>query len=151
MSRTLNEFKAAIMCSVVIILIAILNTHGKLNLADAIVGMLMISLVAVISLRIKAAIPLQLPAFAWASLLGLLITTPWCPISGVFLKYTNVVTMAPIGTVILAAAGVSIGTKLDQVKKLSWKIILVSLVVFCGTFFGSAIIAHFILKMQGII
>ena len=53
--------------------------------------------------------------------------------------------------VILAAAGVSIGTKLDDVKKLSWKIVLVSLLVFCGTFFGSAIIAHVMLSIQGLI
>ena len=113
--------------------------------------MVMICVLAVLSMRIKAALPIQLPAFAWASLLGLLITVPWCPVSEVFLKYTNVITTAPIGTVILAAAGVSIGTKLDDVKKLSWKIVLVSLLVFCGTFFGSAIIAHVMLSIQGLI
>ena len=67
------------------------------------------------------------------------------------MKYTDVITTAPIGTVILAAAGVSIGTKLDDVKKLSWKIILISLVVFSGTYFGSAIIANIVLKFSGII
>lgn len=151
LNRTWNEIKAALMCGVVILLIAVVNTRGELELIPAAVGMVMICLLAVVSMRIKAALPIQLPAFAWASLLGLLITTPWCPVSEVFLKYTNLITTAPIGTVILAAAGVSIGTKLEDVKKLSWKIILVSLVVFSGTYFGSAVIAHCILKLQGLI
>ena len=38
-----------------------------------------------------------------------------------------------------------------RVKKLSWKMVLVALVVFCGTFFGSAIISHVVLSIQGII
>lgn len=149
--RTLNELKAAILCGAVIVLIAVVNTRGEINLADAAVGMGMICLLAVVSMRIKAALPFKLPAFAWASLLGLLITTPWCPVSEIFLRYTDVITTAPIGTVILAAAGVSIGTKLEDVKRLSWKIVVISLVVFCGTFFGSAVIAHVVLSVQGII
>ena len=52
---------------------------------------------------------------------------------------------------ILVVAGVSIGTRLADVKRLSWKIVLVSIFVFCGTFFGSALIAQLILKMKGII
>ncbi|MFR5602415.1 MAG: hypothetical protein ACLTKI_08810, partial [Lachnospiraceae bacterium] len=56
-----------------------------------------------------------------------------------------------IGTVILAIAGVSIGCKLDDIKKLSWKMVLVAFVVFAGTFFGSALVAQVILKAQGLI
>ena len=67
------------------------------------------------------------------------------------LKYTGNVSTGQIGTVILVVAGVSIGTRLADVKRLSWKIVLVSIFVFCGTFFGSALIAQLILKMKGII
>ena len=150
-SRFFNEIKATLMCSLVIILVALFNTKGELSITDAIIGMLMISVLAVLSLRIKSLLPFKLPAFAWASLLGLLVTLPASPIQEVFLRFTNSITTAPIGTVILAAAGISIGTKLTDVKKLSWKILVVSLVVFCGTFFGSAIISHIVLKLQGII
>lgn len=150
-SRFFNEIKATLMCSLVIILVALFNTKGELSITDAIIGMLMISALAVLSLRIKSFLPFKLPAFAWASLLGLLVTLPASPIQEVFLRFTNSITTAPIGTVILAAAGISIGTKLTDVKKLSWKILVVSLVVFCGTFFGSAIISHIVLKLQGII
>lgn len=150
-NRILNEIKATFLCGFVILIIAIVNTKGKIDITTGIIGTIIICISAWISMRIKAILPFKLPAFAWASLLGLIITTPWCPISEIYLKYTDVITTAPIGTVILAAAGVSIGTKLEDVKKLSWKIILVSLVVFSGTYFGSAIIAHIVLKLNGII
>ena len=150
-NRILNELKAALLCGLVIFIIAIFNTKGKIYIITGIIGTIIICLSALVAMRIKAVLPFKLPAFAWASLIGLLITTPWCPISEIYLKYTDVITTAPIGTVILAAAGVSIGTKLDDVKKLSWKIILISLVVFSGTYFGSAIIANIVLKFSGII
>ena len=67
------------------------------------------------------------------------------------LKYTGNIGTSQIGTVILAVAGVSIGTRLADVKRLSWKIVIISILVFCGTFFGSALIAQMILKIQGII
>ena len=81
LSRTLNEFKAALLCGVIIIIIAVVNAKGQLNIVDGAIGMVMICVLAVISMRIKAVLPFQLPAFAWASLLGLLITVPWCPVS----------------------------------------------------------------------
>ena len=80
-----------------------------------------------------------------------MLTTPWCPIQQYFLTVTKQISAGVIGTVILAVAGVSIGCKLDDIKKLSWKIVLVAFVVFIGTFFGSALISELILKAQGII
>ena len=70
---------------------------------------------------------------------------------GLILDLTKQISAGQIGTVILAIAGVSIGCKLDDIKKLSWKIILTAFVVFIGTFFGSALVAELILKLQGII
>ena len=64
---------------------------------------------------------------------------------------TKQISTGEIGTVILAVAGISIGTRIDDIKKLSWKIVLVAVVVFIGTFFGSAIVAQLILKAQGLI
>ena len=64
---------------------------------------------------------------------------------------TKQISAGQIGTVILGVAGISVGMKIDDIKRLSWKIILVAIVVFCGTFFGSALMAQLILKAQGLI
>ena len=54
-------------------------------------------------------------------------------------------------TPILAFAGLSVGNKIQKLKNLSWKVFIVAIAVFIGTFFGSAIVSHIILKLQGII
>ncbi|MBS6236437.1 MAG: hypothetical protein KH615_11075, partial [Clostridiales bacterium] len=77
--------------------------------------------------------------------------TPWSPVDGILLDMTAQISSGQIGTVILAVAGISIGTKLNDIKRLSWKMILVAIVVFCGTFFGSALISQAILSLQGMI
>ena len=38
-----------------------------------------------------------------------------------------------------------------QIQPRFWKMIIVACVVFCGTFFGSAIIAQIMLKLRGTI
>lgn len=149
--NTLNQFKAMVLAGMVIIITILANKHGNLDIASSSIGMLMIILISIISLKIKDIIPIKIPAFAYASLLGMLVTTPWSPVAETFLKFTGSVSTGQIGTVILAVAGISIGTRLEDIKRLSWKIIIVAFVVFCGTFFGSALISQAILKMQGII
>ena len=122
-----------------------------MNLGKSIAGMALLIIVSMISIKIKEALPLQIPAFAWASLLSLILTTPWCPVQGVMLDLMGQIATSDISDAIMAIAGISIGCKLGDIKKLSWKMVLVALVVFCGTFFGSAIIAHVVLKIQGLI
>lgn len=151
LENTLNQFKVLVLSGVVILFTQFVNLKGELEVGTACLGMLAIILISLVSLKIKERIPLKIPAFAWASLLSLLLTTPWSPAADLMLKLTKQISAGQIGTVILAVAGVSIGTRLSDIKKLSWKIIIVAIVVFCGTFFGSALVAELILKLQGII
>ncbi|PUU86296.1 MAG: hypothetical protein CI947_2516, partial [Halanaerobium sp.] len=76
---------------------------------------------------------------------------PFMPTADLFLKYTNEVNFLGTTTPILAFAGISVGNKIEKLKKLSWKVFIVAIAVFIGTYFGSAIVAHIVLKLQGII
>ncbi|MGI5945982.1 MAG: hypothetical protein ACOX8K_01120 [Lachnospiraceae bacterium] len=151
LENTLNQLKVLILCGLAVLATQAVNLKGDLDIVSSALGMLIIVAVSVVSLKIKEALPLQIPAFAWASLLSLILTTPWSPVQGVILDLTKQISAGQIGTVILAIAGVSIGCKLDDIKKLSWKMVLVAFVVFIGTFFGSALVAQVILKVQGLI
>lgn len=151
MEKFLEQLKVLLLCGLVVLVAQFINLRGDMNLGNSIIGMLIIVAVSLLSLKVKSMIPLKIPAFAWASLFALLLTTPWCPIQQYFLTVTKQISAGVIGTVILAVAGVSIGCKLDDIKKLSWKIVLVAFMVFIGTFFGSALISELILKAQGII
>lgn len=149
--KTLNQIKALLLCGLVVLTTQFINLKGQMNIGNAVLGMLCIIAIAIISLKIKEALPWKIPAFAWASLLALLLTTPVSPVKDVILTLIKEISAGQIGTVILALAGVSIGLKLGDIKKLSWKMIIVAIVVFCGTFFGSALISQLVLKLQGII
>lgn len=154
MTKTLNQLKVLALCGAIVLTTQWVNLArggASLDVLNAIVGMVVIIAICIVSLKIKEALPMKIPAFAWASLLGTLVTTPWCPFQEQILGFTAQISSGQVGTVILAVAGISIGTKLDDIKRLSWKMILVAIVVFCGTFFGSALIAQTVLKIQGLI
>ncbi|EHR8836242.1 hypothetical protein WAC87_000762 [Shigella flexneri] len=136
-----------------LILVLVAQWVGKgMSPVAALPGTLMMLVIILVSLQIKAWMPrLPLPAFAWATLLGLLLSMPWSPVSGVFMQYTNKIDFLATTTPLLAIAGLSVGNSLDKLKNLSWRIVVISLLVFTTAFFGAAIVAEFILHMQGII
>lgn len=150
MKKLLNQ-------TVVLLVVGVMILVGQkigydIDIVGAIPGILMVIAIAVFSIFMRALTPkLQFPAFAWASLTALILSMPFMPTSEVFLKYTNQVNFLGTTTPILAFAGISVGNKILQLKKLSWKVAIVAIFVFMGTFFGSAIVSHIVLKVQGII
>lgn len=119
---------------------------------EAIPGIIMVLIISQVALIIKAATPkIHFPAFAWASLIALVLSMPFMPTAQIFLQYTDKVNFLGTTTPILAFAGIAVGNKIDALKKLSWRVLIISIFVFFGTFLGSAIIAQIVLKIQGII
>ncbi|RKX81210.1 MAG: hypothetical protein DRP57_12160 [Spirochaetes bacterium] len=149
-TKILNQFK-------VMLLVAIITLIGQrigydISIGKAVPGMLLIMLIGMVALIIKDFTPkLKFPAFAWASLIALLLTMPFVPTSEFVLSYTKDVSFLGTTTPILAFAGISVGMKVAKLKQLSWKLLVVAVFVFIGTFFGSAIIAQIVLKIQGLI
>ena len=136
-----------------IFLVLIAQWVGKgMSPVAAIPGALMMLAIILASLQIKAWLPkLPLPAFAWATLIALLLSVPYSPVSEVFMHYTNRIDFLATTTPLLAFAGLSVGNSLDKLKSLSWRIVIISLLVFTTAFFGAAFVAQFILNIQGII
>lgn len=150
LSKTLNQAKVMLVVGVMILIGQWLG-YG-LNPIASIPGTLVVLALAMVALIIRELTPkLQFPAFAWASMIALLLSMPFMPTSKIFLEYTNQVNFLGTTTPILAFAGISVGNKVQQLKKLSWKMFVVAIFVFAGTYFGSAIVAQIVLKMQGII
>lgn len=145
-----NQFKVLLLC-VIITLIGQRIGYG-ISISEAIPGMIIVLIICMAALIIKDYTPqLKFPAFAWASLIALILTMPFVPTSKFVLGYTKHVSFLGTTTPILAFAGISIGMKVAKIKELSWRLVLVAFCVFLGTFFGSAIIAQIVLKIQGII
>ena len=157
LEKTMDQLKMLVVLGVITYIVLVVNkarASGALTpdyLINLAIGVVVIGLICLLGLKIKEVVPLKIPAFAWASLLGTVLAFPFWPWHAWFLNVTGGVGAGVAGTVILALTGISIGTKLADLKKISWRIAIVSIFVFCGTFFGSAIVAQIIMKVQGII
>ena len=157
LEKTMDQLKMLVVLGVITYIVLVGNkarAGGALTadyLINLAIGVVVIGLICLLGLKIKEIVPLKIPAFAWASLLGTVLAFPFWPWHAWFLNVTGGVGAGVAGTVILALTGISIGTKLADLKKISWRIAIVSIFVFCGTFFGSAIVAQIIMKVQGII
>lgn len=136
-----------------IILVLIAQWVGKgMSPVEAIPGAIIIFVIVILSIQIKSWLPkLPLPAFAWATVISLLLSIPYSPVSGPFMAFTNKIDFLATTTPLLAFAGLSVGNSLDKLKSMSWKIVIVSIVVFTSAFFGAAFVAESILHFQGII
>lgn len=121
-------------------------------ITTALPGMLIMICAAMVAMMLKDLFPKSLfPAFGFATILGLLLSLPSSPTSDFFVKHVNNIDFMAITTPLLAFAGISVGNKIQELKAMSWKIVIISLVVFTTIFFACASIAHIVLKMQGVI
>lgn len=150
MEKLLNQLKVLIIVGIIVLIAQ--NIGYDVPILDAVPGMIIVIAIAFFALLIRALTPkLQFPAFAWASLTALILSMPFMPTSEVFLRLTDEVVFLGTTAPILAFAGISVGNKIEALKKLSWRVFVVAIFVFMGTFFGSAIVAHIVLSIQGII
>lgn len=121
-------------------------------ITTALPGMLMMIAAAIVAMILKDLFPKSIfPAFGFATIIGLLLSIPGNPISDVFNEHIANINFMAITTPLLAFAGISVGNKIEELKKMSWKIVVISLVVFTTIFFACASIAHIVLKIQGVI
>lgn len=118
----------------------------------ALPGMLIMIVAAMLAMMLKDLFPKSIfPAFGFATIIGLLLSIPGNPISKVFTSQVANINFMAITTPLLAFAGISVGNKIEELKSMSWKIVVISLLVFTTIFFACASIGHIVLKIQGVI
>lgn len=117
----------------------------------AIPGLLILIVVSILGLVMEKLIPGNIPAVGYIGLIGILISLPMVPGSNFVVEWTSKVSILALATPILAYAGISIGSNWADFRKLGFRSVVVAMMVFLGTFIGSALIAEIILRWQGII
>ena len=126
------------------------NTVGTNNaLADSWIGMLILIVIAFVGMVLGKFLPGNVPGAAYIVTLGCIITYPGFPGSEFVNNAVKHVGFLQLCTPILAYAGIAICKDLDVFVKSGWRIVIVSAVVFIGTYICSAIIAQFILMSMG--
>lgn len=149
-AKLANQAKLLVVIGIMILLTQ--RVGYGIGIVQAIPGIILVILISLFALVVRGLLPnVKMPAFAWASLTALILSMPFMPTAEVFLRYTNEVNFLGTTAPILAFAGISVGDKISKLKSLSWKVLIVAIAVFIGTFYGSAIIAHIVLSLQGII
>lgn len=78
------------------------------------------------------------PILGWVSITSLVM----CLISNTFVEAIQAVDFLSITTPILTFAGISVANRLVDLRKTSWKIAIVAVFVFLGTYLGSALVAE---------
>lgn len=141
---------------VIFVLIGVMTVAGNtisypFPAGEAAIGYLIMLAITIIGMALGKVIPIKLPMVFWISVVALLSTSPLSPWAKTITYYTSKVEFLAICTPILAYAGLSVGKDLDQFKKMSWRIVVVALAVYTGTFLMSTAIAQVMLKFEGLI
>ena len=107
--------------------------------------------IAALGVAVSKAIPLKLPVVAYVSIIGLLAACPISPCREFVIDAAGKINFTAPLTMVGAYAGISISDQIKSFLKQGWKMILVGVFVMTGTFVGSALIAHVVLKITGAI
>ena len=140
--------------AIVLLITAAISVVGnfigyKVNIIEAIPGALILVLISIAGIGLAKIIPGNIPSVAYIVTLSTVLTIPGIPGSVAISNYVSKVNFLALTTPILAYAGIYTGKNLDSLKKTGWRIVVVSIFVITGTYLGSALIAHFILKGIG--
>ncbi|WP_422661243.1 hypothetical protein ACK8P5_12470 [Paenibacillus sp. EC2-1] len=87
----------------------------------------------------------EFPVLGWVSITSLVM----CLLSDFFVEAIQAVNFLSITTPILTFAGISVANRLVDLKNTSWKIAIVAIFVFSGTYIGSTLVAQLGLYIAG--
>ncbi|SBS25823.1 hypothetical protein MSP8887_03998 [Marinomonas spartinae] len=117
-----------------------------INPIKALPAMLIIYGMIFVGLLLTKYVRIGFPAVAWVSLISVLLTIPVSPVSAAILSELKNLNFLSIVTPVLAYAAMAI-TKMevDLFKRSGFKIAVISILVFTGTYVGSALVANALL------
>ncbi|MGS2745039.1 DUF3100 domain-containing protein [Halomonas sp. LS-001] len=141
-----NLGKTAIVMAAACAVAWVANTINGAGLIEALPGMLILYAMTMIGLVVTRFAPFYLPGVAWVSLVSIIFTLPWFPGNGWLVEQLGAVNFLAIVTPVLAYAGLALTSReLKMFRHAGWKLVILALLVFTGTFISSALIANLLL------
>lgn len=144
-----EQFGIFILAGIVSIVANVVGYHVPVGESIAAVGLLLA--ITFVGLGVSQVVPGKLPNVFWISMVAMLSTSSLNPMASTFVAILGKINFMAIATTILAYAGLSIGKDLKLFKEISWKMVIVALVVYSGTFVFATLIAQVVLKFEGTI
>ena len=93
----------------------------------------------------------KLPSMVFVALFGLLLACPLCPIHETVIDLANQSNFMAPTAALGAFSGMTLGKDFKEFAKAGWKYVVVTLLIIAGSFFFSALVAHIVLKVTGVI
>ncbi|MEK5330641.1 MULTISPECIES: hypothetical protein [unclassified Lysinibacillus] len=145
MTMSMRDWTISLLLTSVITTLMANLIGSHVSIAESIPGVLILSAIAFVGIFLGKIIPLKIPAIIYVVLTGLLVASPISPISQPVIEYTAKISfMAPI-TIVGTLAG--IGLNFKSFISQSWKMVIIALLVFTGTFITQAVFAQIFLNL----
>jgi hypothetical protein len=145
MTMNMRDWTVSLLLTSVITTLVANMIGNHMSVAESIPGVLILAAIAFIGISLGKIIPLKIPAIVFVVLTGVLVASPISPVSQPVIDYTAKISfMAPI-TIVGTLAG--IGLNFKSFISQSWKMVIVALLVFTGTFLVQAIFAEVFLNV----
>ncbi len=144
---SLSTVQSFILLAVICVVLLLSNWVGQgVDPINALPAMLILFACCIIGILLKRFIPVNVPAIAWISIVAILISLPQFPFNAYVLAETEKLGTLQLLTPVLAYAGFAISQmEVELFKKSGFKIAIVAILTFTGTFLGSAVIAQIML------
>ena len=136
-----------VICGIVSLAANVVGT--TFGLVESIPGMVILIALAFLGIWLGRVLPGGIPGVAYVVTIACILTYPALPTAAPITEAVKKVGFLQLCTPLLAYAGIAICKDLDVFAKSSWRIMVVSCVVFIGTYIGSAVIAQVILTAIG--
>lgn len=143
----LSVSQSVSLLAVICMILLLSNWVGQgVNPIAGLPGMLILFICCIVGILLKRIIPGNIPAIAWISIVAIIISLPHFPMNEYILAETEKLGVLQLITPVLAYAGFAISQmEVELFKKSGFKIAVVALLTFTGTFLGSAVIAQALL------
>ncbi|QRR34622.1 DUF3100 domain-containing protein [Hydrogenophaga sp. YM1] len=116
---------------------------GKIPVLDALPGMAVVMAVTLAGMGLGRAFRrTHVPTLFWVSLVGIAVGYPGTAWAGALVPLVAKVGLLPLVTPVLALAGLALAKDFPVLRRLGWRIVVVSLLANAGAFLASAVIAQ---------
>lgn len=120
-------------------------------LINGIIGMILLSIIAVIGMAIERFVSVKIPSIVYISLIGMFLAFPQVPTSSILNYFVSYVDLGVICAAFLAYVGIAIGRDWDKFNKVYIEGSVVTMVVIGATFLVSLFVAQWALVFTGVI
>lgn len=147
--ENLENFGVICICVFAGNLIINLKAGNSVSPLTCLPALLLLALVSIAGILLKEFVRVNVPAIVYTCILATILSLPWFPWYQGVMHIMGGLKFNAVLTPILTFTGISVGRDLSGFVKAGPKLLIVSILVFMGTYLGSAVISQIGLILTG--